>query len=192
MKRLLVTLALACMILTPLALPTSAVLATPIMDAPACPPCPTCPECAAVAAPATPTTVADDTAAAPANTTTTLAVPTASPEDVITRDPTTFFTNLVEAVQSKRWSPVIGSVLLILVWIVRKFLWKKLPKKVVPWIALGIGIVATMGLGMAGGVVWWKALISGLVSGGQAIALWELGSSVIPKRLRNTQSDAKK
>lgn len=156
MKRLLIIFALTCLVIAPVALADN--------PAPAAP----------AAAPAAPAP-AVNTAAAPADT-------TAAPEDVITKDPTTFFTNLVEAVQSKRWSPVIGSVLLVLVWAIRKFLWKKLPKKVVPWVALGVGAVATVGLGMVGGVTWWKALISGLVSGSQAIALWELGSSVAPKK----------
>lgn len=186
MKRLLVILSLLCLVFAPLALadnptptapavaPATAAPATPAVAAPVCPPCPACPVCP-VATTAAPTDAPPTaTPAAPA--------PAAAPEDIITKDPTSFFTNLVEAVQSKRWSPVIGSVLLALVWALRKFLWKKLPKKLVPWIAVGVGVVGTMGLTMLGNVIWWKALISGLVSGGQAIALWELGSSVLPKK----------
>jgi len=64
---------------------------------------------------------------------------------------------------------------MFLVWAIRKYLWKEIPSKYVPWVAVGLGVITDVSLSLATDVVWWKAILSGFTSGAAAIALWELG-----------------
>jgi hypothetical protein len=98
----------------------------------------------------------------------------------VDKDPVGFWQTISNAIHDKNWSYVVGGILMFLVWGVRK-LWSLITKqatsetakKALPWIALSLGVVLEIALGLTTGVTWWKALVSGLTSGGSAIALWE-------------------
>lgn len=104
----------------------------------------------------------------------------ASPSLPLNKDPMTWFDEISAAFHDKNWSFVIGAILMLSIWGVRR-LWSAITKqatsdkskKALPWIALALGVLLDISTGLVNGIVWWKAIVSGLVSGGSAIALWE-------------------
>jgi len=94
--------------------------------------------------------------------------------DVVDENPAEFISNLVEAVHSKNWTLAIGMILMLLVWIVRKFVWKAIPAKAIPYVSAALALVATLAIDLFGPeFIWWKALLSALTSSAGAVFLWE-------------------
>lgn len=93
---------------------------------------------------------------------------------------------LIELGKSGRWGPFVGLALLFLVWATRKFIWKVIPKNVLPWLTLGLAMVASIAVGLLAGNIWWKVLLDGLITGGSAMALW---SALFKHFLKPKESD---
>ena len=85
---------------------------------------------------------------------------------------------LVAAGNAGAWPIMVGFIIMVLVWTVRRFALKTLSEKwtqAIPWVAAGLGILSCVGISLANGnLVWWKALLEGIVSGVLASGLWEL------------------
>lgn len=93
---------------------------------------------------------------------------------------------LLDYGQNGHWTLFAGVLLLLLIWGFNKLgLAKKVGRKWVPWVTLGIAAVASIGVGLASGESIWDAAKLGLLEGGLAIALWEL----IAKHLSKSKSD---
>lgn len=93
---------------------------------------------------------------------------------------------LGKAFNSGTWPVIVGLVIMLLVWAVRRFALKTISEKwksATPWMAAGLGLLSCIGVSLsAGTMVWWRALIDGLVSGLLASGLWELfGKHVLGK-----------
>jgi hypothetical protein len=82
---------------------------------------------------------------------------------------------LVKAVQDKNWSLALGFLLMLLVMVANKFgLKDKIGSKAVPWVAMGLAVAATLGIGLANGLVLVEAGMQGVLAGVAAIGGWEL------------------
>jgi hypothetical protein len=92
----------------------------------------------------------------------------------IDEDPGAAVNQLVQLAKEGRWGPFVGLILMFLIWILRKFIWKLIPKNVLPWVTLGVGMVATGAIGLGLGVTWWKVLIDAFATSGIAMAFWSL------------------
>ena len=92
----------------------------------------------------------------------------------IDEDPGAAVSTLVQLAKEGRWGPFVGLALMFLIWILRKFIWKLIPKNVLPWVTLGVGMVATGAIELSLGVTWWKVLIDALGTSGIAMAFWSL------------------
>ena len=92
----------------------------------------------------------------------------------IDEDPGATVSQLIQLAKEGRWGPFVGLLLMFLIWILRKFIWKRIPKDDLPWLTLGIGMLATCATETLLGVVWWKVLIDGLGTSGIAMAFWSL------------------
>ena len=90
----------------------------------------------------------------------------------IDKDPGAKISLLIELAKSGRWGPFVGLALLFIVWGLRKFIWKLINPNVLPWLTLGLAMVASVTVGLIAGNEWWKVLIDGLLTGGSAMALW--------------------
>ncbi len=86
----------------------------------------------------------------------------------IEKDPAKQVGLLVELAKSGRWGPFAGLLLLFIVWAFRKFLMKMINTNVLPWLTLGLAMVASIGVGLGFGNVWWQVLLDGLITGGSA------------------------
>ena len=82
--------------------------------------------------------------------------------------------DLVKAVQAKNWPVVAGLILMMLVFLANKFgLKDKVGAKVVPWVALGVGVATTTGLALVSGTAVPDAIWQGLAAGLAAVGSWE-------------------
>ena len=67
---------------------------------------------------------------------------------------------LVKAVQDKNWSLALGLLLTLLVFVANKMgLKEKVGSKAVPWVATGLAVAATCGVGLSSGVALALSLI---------------------------------
>lgn len=84
------------------------------------------------------------------------------------------FDLMVQLFKEGRWGPAVGLALMLLVWALRKFIWKFVPSNALPWVTLAAGMVATVVGELLAGVVWWKTLIDGFATSGIAMGFWSL------------------
>lgn len=92
--------------------------------------------------------------------------------EAIDNDPAAAISQLVELAKEGRWGPFVGLALMFLVWGLRRFIWKLIPKNALPWVTLGAGMVTTGAIELGLGVVWWKVLIDSLAASGIAMGMW--------------------
>lgn len=82
---------------------------------------------------------------------------------------------LVKAIQDKDWSLALGLLMMLLVMLGNKFgLKDKVGAKAIPWVAMGMAVASTLGVGLASGVALMDALVQGVLAGVAAIGGWEL------------------
>ncbi len=94
--------------------------------------------------------------------------------DVVDENPAQYIVEMVKAFQSKNWTLGIGMALMTIIWGIRRFVWKSLPTKTIPWVSAGLALVATFAVSIIGGdIVWWECIISALTSSAGAVFLWE-------------------
>lgn len=84
-------------------------------------------------------------------------------------------TALSNNAEGAHWAVVLGIVLMVLVQVARSMLGDGLPAKYVALFTAGLAMVSETALLLAhGDVVWWQALLSGLVSGTSAMGFYSL------------------
>lgn len=153
-------------------------------DAPKAPAAP-----AAVVAPAAPAAPAVPAAAVAASAPVTAAAPAVAPtatEPAATPDPEKdlggFMVLLLDAFKNKNWGVFAGLVIMLLVWITRKFI-PKMPTSALPWVSAGMGIVASVATDLIAGGTWYVAIFNGLLLGAAASGMWSLvGKHVFVKK----------
>lgn len=84
-------------------------------------------------------------------------------------------TEIVTAFKGGHWALGISAIIMLLTWVLNATILKKwIPASVLPWVAVGLGVLgAVFGL-MATGTVWWQACLTGLFTGTAASGLWSL------------------
>jgi uncharacterized low-complexity protein len=83
---------------------------------------------------------------------------------------------LVDAAKGGQWSLVAAFVVMLLVYVVKRFgLKDKLPSKAVPWVAAGCSMAGYVAAAlMVEGAAVGEALIGGMATGAAAVGLWEM------------------
>lgn len=92
----------------------------------------------------------------------------------IDEDPGAAVSAMVQAFKEGRWAAAIGLLITLLVWFTRRFVWKFIPQKVLPWLTFSFAMLITVSIELIAGVVWWKTLIDGFLTCGAAMAFWSL------------------
>lgn len=73
-----------------------------------------------------------------------------------------FWVALIES----NWPLAVGIGLTVIVWAFRNFIIKKIPKKALPWVSLGLAIAGTTGTRLATySGPWWHCIIQGVLEG---------------------------
>lgn len=92
----------------------------------------------------------------------------------IDADPGAAINMLVQMAKEGRWGPFAGLLVMLLIWVLRKFIWKLIPKSALPWVTLAAGMLVTGAIGFSMGTVWWKVLIDAFATSGIAMGFWSL------------------
>lgn len=97
-------------------------------------------------------------------------------------NPSQIFGFIIEAFKTGKWAWGIGLVFMLLTWILsRKILKDKVPKRVLPWLAISLSMGASIAVSFASGMVWYTALSNGLTIGLAAIGGWEALTKLFKK-----------
>jgi hypothetical protein len=86
------------------------------------------------------------------------------------------------AIVSQNWPLAFGFGLTIVVWIGRRFVIKKIPKKALPWITLALAVFGTAGTRIiqfsSETRPWWQGLVQGAIEGTliglTAMGVWDI------------------
>ena len=81
---------------------------------------------------------------------------------------------LVEAAKGGHWALAVSLGVMILVWALRKFFWKSIPGKLIPWVSAGVGVILAVTMSIQDGSDIMGALSAGLLTGTAASGLWSL------------------
>lgn len=103
------------------------------------------------------------------------AVPTEPPGPDIDLDKAA--EGMLEGINTSKVTLIVGAGLMLVVLIIRKFVWKKLQDKTewLPWVAVGIAVAGTVGIALvADPVRWLDALLAGAQAGIGAAGTWGL------------------
>lgn len=144
--------------------------------------------------PAEPVTV-EEPAESAADASIASAADTVEPPDVpdIGDDMGGFIEEIVNAFNAKDWGIFAGLIIMALVWVLKKFVWKALPTGALPWVSAGAGVAVAIATGLGAGLVWWKAILNGLTVGAAASGLWSLiGKHIFGKNDKDNEEEKKK
>lgn len=103
--------------------------------------------------------------------------PDAPPPDITKveqANPSTFWHQMRVAWRAKKFGPVVGFILMLIVFVLTRFFWKSFPGKWLPYLSIVVGVFSETGWQLAlGGQLWWEAILSGLSTGLLTIGAWE-------------------
>ena len=102
-----------------------------------------------------------------------------SPQEVVALGKT-----ILDAAKGGNWGLAVAGILMLLVWVMRKFFLKKIPSSYMPWVAAGVGVAGAIAANLQAGQAWGGALMSGLMAGAAASGLY----SLIGKKFLGTSS----
>lgn len=103
----------------------------------------------------------------------------AVPPTVDPDDPGAIFGAIVTAFKGGAWAWLIGLVLMLATLVVNKVLKEKIPKKVLPWLAIGLGVGTNIAMSFASGLYWLEALGNGITMGLAAAGGWSAVGKLI-------------
>jgi len=90
----------------------------------------------------------------------------------IDEDPGGAMNLIIDLAKSGRWGLFVGVLIMFLVWATRKFIWKVIKPNILPWLTLGLALVASVAVGLVAGNVWWQIIIDLFSTGGTGALLW--------------------
>jgi hypothetical protein len=99
-------------------------------------------------------------------------------------DPGAIIKYILQAIKEARWAWLAALILMLLTFILNKILKNKIPKKVLPWIAIGLGVGTNIAMSFATGLHWLSAIGNGITLGLAAAGGWSaIGKLVLgPKK----------
>jgi hypothetical protein len=90
----------------------------------------------------------------------------------------------MEAAKGGNWGLALAGILMLLVWVLRKFVVKTLSPAAMPWVAAIAGVVGAVAANVQAGESWGTAVMSGLMTGAAASGLY----SLVGKKFLGTSS----
>lgn len=104
---------------------------------------------------------------------------------VNSNDPGQIIAFMLQAIKESKWAWLIGLVLMLLTWVFNRILKNKIPKKVLPWVAISLGVTTSAMMSFASGMLWYEAIGNGVTLGLAAAGGW----SVVGKSLLNKKQE---
>ena len=94
---------------------------------------------------------------------------------------------IVQAAQAGNWTAAGALFLMLFVFIVRKFAWKSIPKKYIPYTVIGLAVAGDLGAALYIGADPLSAALSGFAVGLAAIGGWEVFQGHLKKLLPSAE-----
>lgn len=95
-------------------------------------------------------------------------------------DPGDLISGVVEAAKKKEWVLFAGFLLLIVTFLVDRILKQRIPKRIVPWLSVILGVASQVALYMATGRDPIEGVIAGVVVGLLAVGSYDTVGKHIP------------
>ena len=95
---------------------------------------------------------------------------------------------LAKAYESQAWALLAGLLLTLAVWVANTFVLAKVKPAHMRWVALGLSVVTSVGLGLQGGQDWMTILVTGLTVGLTSIGMWETAGKTARDTLKRASS----
>jgi len=81
---------------------------------------------------------------------------------------------LLLTAKTGQWSLFAGALIMLVLWVANKAgLKDRFGAAAIPWIAVGLGVLSSVGVALGSGMDWVQALIGGLIAGLSSVGLWE-------------------
>lgn len=84
------------------------------------------------------------------------------------------FIALLAAGKAGEWAIFAGLLLMLLIWVARKFVFPRVEGPAVAWATAGVGTLAYIAVALAVGTPVLSAIVTGFMTGAMASGLWEL------------------
>jgi uncharacterized membrane protein len=97
-------------------------------------------------------------------------------------DPVSQISFIIEAFKTGKWAWGVGLLLMLLTLIFNKLVKTRIPPKVLPWVAIGLGVGTNIAMSFATGLVWHQTLSNGLSMGLAAVGGWEAIGKLFKKK----------
>lgn len=94
---------------------------------------------------------------------------------------------IVQAAQAGNWTAAGALFLMLFVFVVRKFAWKSIPKKYIPYTVIGLAVAGDLGAALYIGADPLSAALSGFAVGLAAIGGWEVFQGHLKKLLPSAE-----
>ena len=91
------------------------------------------------------------------------------------------FLEALHAARYGAWPVFAGLMLMLIVFIMRRFVMGVIPDSALPWVSIGLGVTGTTGAALAAGEPLLQAVLAGFATGLSAIGFWE----ILKDRFRN-------
>jgi hypothetical protein len=88
--------------------------------------------------------------------------------------------NIVDAAKAGKWALMIGFIVMLLTWLANALLLKKIPRAVMPWLAVGLSVLGQGAFTLASGASWFDAIFGGISMGLVAAGSWSAVGKYIP------------
>lgn len=100
----------------------------------------------------------------------------------VDENPFSLFSALVQAFQAKDWGVFAAGLITLLTYLLKRTKLKDfIPLNVWPWLAGGLAVLGAVSTNLVAHMVWWQAILHGLLVGPAAVGLWEMvGKHVLP------------
>jgi len=85
--------------------------------------------------------------------------------DASADSPTDMVTGAINAAQHGQWALLVAFIVMLLTWAVNKLFKEKIPKNVLPWLAMLLGVLGDGALVLAYNGSWAAALVGGISAG---------------------------
>lgn len=95
----------------------------------------------------------------------TVIAPTNIPNNVQADNPVNLVKSIIEAARSGKWALLVGLAIMLITWLLNTILKSKIPSKILPWIAIGLGVISQSAFALAQGSGWVDAIIGGICMG---------------------------
>jgi len=87
---------------------------------------------------------------------------------------------ILAAAKGGKWALMVGFIVMLLTWLVNKILRGKIPSAVMPWLAIGLSMIAAVAFSLSTGAGWLNAFIVGVQSGLIAAGSWSAFGKYLP------------